>query len=418
MVNKCWVRLSTAAIGVLAPSLLHAQATAAVAANSVVNSVGMNIHLGFSNTLYTKDFPLVTNALGQLHIRHVRDGVMDWGSGDSTYYQHHRELLNLGIHADLISALGQSESFLQSYPAHVADMEAIEAPNEADTSAGPSWASRLQAFLPVLRAVDGTAQYRGIPVIGPSLVNQKWYSVSNSYAALGNVSPSFDYGNLHDYLAGRNPGTPGWASQGYASISWAMQTANRAWPSKPLMATETGYRTDLPAAQAIPESIQAKYMPRLVLEQYMHGVTRSYLYELADDQDSGGSYGLLHSDGSPKAAFQTLSALMTALAESEPLTPGSASVVVDASAPGIQHLLVERYPGKYLLLLWLEVPSYDPDKRVVLPVTPASATVSLGSQLRIVSGSHIQPDGSLESVPVARQFTVDDSITMLEIDQQ
>ena len=306
-----------------AVSASHARAQQTVSAYALTDTVGINIHLGFDGTLYTANFPLVLSSLEQLHITHVRDGLSDWGTGTSTYYTRHQQLAAAGIHADFITSIGQTQSLFLRYPAQVKDMEAIEAPNELDTQYSGDWVAALQGFLPGLRALSGTEAYRGITVVGPSLVDVNWWTPENAYAQLGNVGSYFDLGNLHNYPSGRNPGNNGWSSNTYASISWAVSTAQAAWPGVGLVSTETGYRTDLPGSQSVPAAVAAKYIPRMVLEQYLHGVRRTYFYELADDQYSGGSFGLLTANGTPKPGFLTLKALMAELGASVALTPKS-----------------------------------------------------------------------------------------------
>ena len=150
------------------------------------------------------------------------------GTGASFYYTEHQQLAANGIHADFISSVTQSEALMKAYPARVGDMEALEAPNEYDTSGDPQWAKTLGAFLPVLHdAVHGSQPMTGVALLWPSLVDANWYATNNSYEQLGPVSDSFDYGNLHNYQAGRNPGTPGWTPQGYGSIAFAISSARQ-----------------------------------------------------------------------------------------------------------------------------------------------------------------------------------------------
>src|ERR1700724_703093 len=52
------------------------QGEAPRSADSVADSVGVNIHLHFTDTIYS-NFPLVQSLLTSLGVRHVRDGLLN-----------------------------------------------------------------------------------------------------------------------------------------------------------------------------------------------------------------------------------------------------------------------------------------------------------------------------------------------------
>lgn len=373
----------------------------AVSAKTFTNTVGINIHLTNGDTLYMTNFPLVLSSLKDLGITHVRDGLVDFGSGPSDYYTKHQTLGANGISGDFITNLTESAALIQAYPARVGNMEAVEAPNEYDTSGDPNWAANLSQYLGVLHgAVYGAQPMTGIDLFGPSLVNPNWYAANNSYATLGAVSNYFDQGNLHNYFGGRNPGTPGWTPQGYGSINFAMNAARSVWPAEPLVTTETGYYDDSTIAYSLPDAYIAKYMPRVLLEQYMHGIQRTYLYELADNQYSGGSYGLLRADGSQKPAYVALQSLMRLLAD-----PGSGYTTAQlqyglaGAAADVHHLLLQRRDGTYLLALWIEEPSFDVNAQAVLPVPSRQMAINFVNPADVSAIYQWQADGSRTVLP-------------------
>jgi hypothetical protein len=384
------------------------------------NTVGINVHLDFANTLYTSNFPLILASLKDLRLSHVRDGLADWGTGPAAYYTAHKTLAANGIHADFITSLNQPASLIQAYPARVGDMEAVEAPNEYDTSGNTNWAAALRSYLPVIQsAVDGDHPMPGITVIGPSLVNQKWYSANNSYALLGPVSGFFAQGNLHNYPGGRNPGTPGWTPQGYGSIAFAIRTAQTEWPSSPLVSTEDGY-WDNPSAEGDPDPVIAKYIPRMLLEQYLDGIKRTYLYELADDQLSGGLYGLLRSDGTQKPQYVALKSMMQMI--SDPGAAYSTTRLVYAfsnSASDVHHLLLQKRDGTYLLAIWVEEPCYDVNAKASHTVASRSMHINFAKPVSVQGVYQWQADGTTvntvsglqsSSLPVA----VSDELTIVQ----
>lgn len=338
-----------------------------VRSDSVVDSVGVNIHLHFGDTVY-RNFPLIEKLLQDLGVRHTRDGLIDttW----QPYYDRHIALGRLGIRSIFITTPAESDALLVSWPQRVPGaFEGYEAPNEYDNSHDAHWAQTLQAFLPRLyRAVKShpaTAQY---PVIGPSVIRP------NDFAPLADLGDSFDYANLHNYFAGRNPGTGGWGANGYGSIPFNMKLASSAWPNKPMMSTETGYYTDA-GHDAIPESIEGEYVPRVVLEQMLHGIVRTYFYELIDENSTAkgneGYFGLAHGDGSPKPAFTALKNMIALYADPGPsFDPPNLEFSLQGASGNVHHLLAARRDGSYELAIWLEEQNYDVNAKQVKVSTP------------------------------------------------
>jgi hypothetical protein len=397
----------------------------AVGALAFTDTVGINIHLSFDNTIFKTNFPLVLSSLQDLGIKHVRDGLIDYGTGTSFYYTEHQQLAANGIHADFISTINQPEALLKAYPARVSDMEALEAPNEYDTSGDPQWAKTLGAYLPVLYdAVHGSQPMAGIALFGPSLVDQNWYASNNSYAQLGAVSNLFDDGNLHNYQAGRNPGTPGWTPEGYGSIAFSISAARQEWPTVPIVTTEKGYVDNPTLTDWIPDVPFAKYVPRMLLEQYLHGITRTYIYSLADTALSGDSFGLLRADGSQKPAYVSLQSMMHLLADSgAPYTAGKLSWTMTGAGSDLHHLLLQKRDGTFLLALWVEEPCYNVISNTYLTVPTQNVKLQFASPVTIQSVNAMQADGTMTATPggsatqTSLSLGVSDLITVVALHQ-
>jgi hypothetical protein len=235
-----------------------------VSADSIADSVGGNVHLHYGDTVYG-NVGLIQELLADLGARHTRDGLLDttW----QQYYQRHIALGRLGIRCLFITSPGQSSSLLTSWPSRVPGaFEGYEAPNEHDISGDPHWAATLNAFVPALyHAVKGNPATAKFPVVGPSLTQPA------SYAQVAGMQQYFDLSNMHNYLGGHNPGTPGWGDGGYGSIAYNINNALTAWHGKQIWTTEIGYITDTNNAQGIPELVEGKYAPRMILEQALHG---------------------------------------------------------------------------------------------------------------------------------------------------
>jgi len=345
-------------------------------ADAFVDSVGVNVHLSYANTPY-RDFPSVERALTELEVRHIRDGLL--APAPQGFYEHLNELGHRGIKGIFVTNSGESDSLLTTFPARLPEsFEGYEAPNEFDTSRDPDWSGRLLTFVKSLHdAAKADPATSALPIIGPSLTRPASFLRGAAW------SPFFDDANLHNYFAGRNPGTRGWGGGGYGSIDWNLKLADEAWPGKPVVTTETGYQTDVSEPQGIPEDVAGSYMPRVLLEQWLYGIRRTYIYQLLDlgDKDRFGdnSYGLLHSDFSPKPAYLAIQGMLRLLSDPGPsFRPGGLEYSLTGDLSSVNFCLFEKHDGAFFLALWIEKSGYDVDSKKRLKVPPQ--TISIRTQ--------------------------------------
>jgi hypothetical protein len=287
--------------------------------------------------------------------------------------------------------------------------EAYEAPNEPNDSGDPRWADKVRATLAQLRDIQRT---RNFPIYGPSLTS------ASAYASLGDISAWVDAGNLHNYFAGRHPGTTGWGDDGYGSIVWNLQLVTGSTAGKTTVTTETGYRNDMAAPDAVPYAVAGRYMPRLLLEQFRRGIVRTFIYELVDSGPE--QYGLLTADGSAKPAFTAVRNLLNLLAD-----PGPAFTVhpLDYSLQGepqeLHQMAFQKRDGTYYLALWLERSTYDVDRRRALDAATAPLVVNVPDSLRIATAIRWHADGTTERSALGggqtEAITVSDDLTILEV---
>ena len=388
----------------------------AQSADAFVDSAGVNVHLHDGNTAYG-NFAAVENALKNLGVRHIRDGLIDttW----TPYYDRLNELGRLGIKADLITSTNQSAALLAAYPQRVPDsLEAYEAPNEYDNSGDPSWSGTLNAFMPRLHtAVQSVAGASKFPITGPSLTQ------AGSFPKTASTSSSFDHANLHNYLAGRNPGTSGWGGNGYGSIDWNLALANSAWPGKPVITTETGYINDLSKANSVPEDVSGKYLPRLLLEQWLHGIHRTYIYELVDigSQFTDNGFGLLRNDFSPKPGYNAIKSLLGLLKDPGPaFSLGRLGYELTGDLANVHHLLLEKRDSTFYLAIWVEQPGYDVNAKKALSVADQSVSIDTAQTMRI-SRHWLDASGNWQTsflgTGQSQTIEVNDQVTILEITQ-
>jgi hypothetical protein len=348
----------------------------AKAADNFVDSIGTNLHMHYNGTLYYDNFPLVETRLKQLGIRHIRDGLID-STAWPTYYARLDQLGVDGIKGIYISDIGESAALLASYPVLMPhSFEGYEGPNEYDTRGDANWVATLTNFQQFLYGtVKGNPATEQYQVIAPSLTSQQ------SFDSLGNISATFDSGNLHNYPGGHTPETGGWGSDGYGSVTWNLNIANTYAGGKPVMTTETGYFTSPELQQGVPVIQEGRYVPRVFLNQFNFGIPKTYLYELADEGASQGTaqynYGMLYSDGSPKPAFTALSNLIQLLSDPGPAFPlGGLTYTLSGSTANVAQTLLEKRDGTLYLILWLELPGYDINAMQTITVPAQNVNVN------------------------------------------
>jgi hypothetical protein len=398
------------------PKLTSTAGEWAISADSFVDGVGVNVHLHYTDTSYV-NFDLVEKALKDLGVRHIRDKLThtSW----SPYYDRLNALGRAGIKAVLITSPEQSDAVLIGYPGRVVNgFEAYEGPNEYDQSKDPNWASTLTAFVARLcRTVRSNPATSHFPILGPSL------TYPSSFAMLSGTAPCFDYANLHNYFGGRNPGTHGWDSNGHGSYAWHLDLANRTWPGRTVISTETGYFNDPAKADSVPENVAGTYMPRLLFEQWIHGITRTYLYELVDigpvSQFIDATYGLLHSDFSPKPGYNAVKNVLRLLSDPGPaFHTGNLDFELAGDLTDVHHLLLQKRNGTFYLAIWIEESSYNVLTKVATPVPERNITLitrgRMGMRLHI-----LDQDGHMRVsalTPAQRQrVAISDRVSIVEI---
>lgn len=359
----------------------------AQSAFAFINSIGMNTHLNYFDRLYG-NFPLVEHDLASLGVRHLRDGVhLQDPAYNQTLYGRWAALGKLGIRFDAVldprSKLGPFTGQLLNRVEMLSGntIEAFEGPNELDISRITDWPQVDRSYTnQIFSAVHSMTAADSVEVIGPSMA----FVARGS--AVGNLSDRIDFGNLHAYPAGKMP-----------SILFPEQLiqARAIFGARPVMITESGYHnalndhTDQPG---VSEAAAAKYIPRLFLDAFAHGVVRTYLYEFLDEapdpelRSNQLHWGLIRADGTEKPAFHALKNLIAELGDTEqPAHLQSLAWSLSSMGHRIDHLLLQKSDGEFDLILWQAIPSYDCARQVDIsnPLLPGELT--LVNQARSVS---------------------------------
>ncbi len=347
-----------------------------------VNSIGVNTHLNYFDTIYG-NFPLVERELKSVGIRHIRDGIhLQDPAYNAMLYGRWIELGRFGVRFNAVldprSNLGPLSTALLNKVDTLAGhtIESFEGPNEMDLSNTADWAAndrsyQAQLFASARAMQDGSS----IKVIGPSL------AFASKSLQVGNITNEIDEGNLHPYPAGQIP-TVVFPNQ--VIFEKAMGG------DKPIVFTESGYHNAIFEQHDQPgvsEAAAAKYIPRLFLEDYMRGITRTYLYEFMDEKPNPGltdpqlHWGLIRADGSEKPAFVALKNLIGELNDSaEPATLRPMTWTLSAKDAQIHHLLLQKSTGIYDLVIWQDIPSYNLHSHADITNPAVTATLTLGRQ--------------------------------------
>lgn len=397
--------------GILAALALSSSAQGAVTAkpaDAVVESIGVNTHLGYDDTPYY-DFTMVRQRLDELGIRYIRDGF-SLNRGD--VYPRLRTLAADGVRLNVIATdplrrwqfgtIDQQLDMIESelLPA----LATIEGPNEYDIQGDPNWATVLRDHVRRLHeGVEARPKLAGLPIVQASITRRE------NMAKAGDLSAWFDYGNTHTYLSGDIPERDSiWNGE------LAAAAANNA-AGKPYQVTETGYPNSVNSPtsghQPVSERASGIYIPRLFLENFRRGIVRSYSYELIDQfPDSGRgelewSFGLLRNDFSKKPAALALERLIDLLSDrGAAFTPSSLEYSITGAPASARHLLLQKSDGSFYLAVWNRVSVWSPSNRTDLDPADVPVSISFGQPIELAEvyrpntsaaaiSSHAAPNG-------------------------
>lgn len=361
------------------PASAGAATDAARMSDSFVDSIGVNTHTSYDDTVYGTRFDAIKQRLAELGVRHIRDGLQP---GRPDQYERLNALAGIGAKATLIlgepaiGGEGLEELLLDLKSGVSGSVEAIEGPNEVDMNGDAGDLGELAAYQGNLyAAVKADPALAALPVIGPSLVHRR------NQEALGDISGSLDYGNIHSYPGGAAP---------EENLSFHFASAAHNSGSKPLMATETGYHSAVGWTGEHPpvsEAAMATYIPRMYLEYFRRGIARTFSYELADEGTSGDredNFGLLRNDLSEKPAFAALRNTIEILDDPGPaFEPATLSYTLGGDRSKLHQLLLQKRDGTFYLALWRASSIWDTQTQA--PVDAPSAPLTLTFD-RSVSG--------------------------------
>ncbi len=377
---------------------IHTTAETARSAYGFVNSIGVNTHLNYFDRLYG-NFDLVKRELASVGILHLRDGVhLQNDDYNAAVYGRWAQLGKLGIRFDAVvdprNKLGPitPELLQKVYLLSNRTIESFEGPNEMDISGMSNWSTIDRDFNDTLyRAIRQMRDGTHVQLIGPSM------AFASHGHEVGNISGRNDFGNLHSYPAGKLPST---------IFPEQTDLAKDLSGSHTIIMTESGYHNalnDHNDQPAVSESAAAKYIPRLFLENYIHGIPRTYLYELLDEAPDPGlkdnqlHWGIIRADGTEKPAFKALKNLISELSDhADPARLHQLIWSLNGAQPATDHLLLEKSNGEFDLILWQEISSFDTRRQVDLHNAPEQTELTFAKSAKSV----ILYEPTLQAAPV------------------
>ncbi len=388
----------------LNPLQAQLQPEQARSADSFVNSIGIATHLRYVDTAYGNYDTLIKPKLQELGVRHIRDG-----GKNSIFYDRLNDLAALGIKSTLVmdvrDGITPDNVVTEAIQPVLSSIEAVEGPNEWDVN--PQVTYQDQAFPEGLRAyqdelyaaVKADPTTAALPVLMPAL------AIPYNAMRVGTLA-SADLGNMHSYAGGNLPSQD-------LDMKWVPLTQMITGPAKPIVATECGWHNatnDLKASQpGISELAAAKYVPRLYLEYFNRGIQRSFLYELINehqDTTQEQNFGLLRNNGSPKPAFDSLKNLIALLQDPGPeFAPQALSYSLSGNTADVHHTLLQKRDGRFYLILWHEVPSFDLQSKLDVYAPKPAVTVSIQTPMRQASlYKPVRAAASLQQYPNPQQL--------------
>jgi len=357
-----------------------AAAAQAVRAADLAASVGVNVHVEYTDGAYA-DVGRTLAALKFLGVNLVRDAAPDpHNQGQASYGALARRGVGFDLFVnggDIPTAIGGLVALQTQYPGAV---HAIEGPNEINNHATFSFtgltdkhraATAYQAAL--YWVVKTSPMLNAIPVL--------------AFTDYPDTPGACDVANFHSYPDGR--GAPG------ARLAQDADEARAVAPGKPVVDTEFGYFTQ-PIHGALSQRGQARLILTGLLDNAAHGVRETYLYQLLDAyrdasaQDSEKHYGLFDIDDRPKTSAQMLRRLMQLLHDDTPnahifpLRPDG--VAIEGLPATARTLAIEKAGGEILIAVWNETAVWNaateadlegPTSDLVLKATPSHGSASV-----------------------------------------
>jgi|GEM_PF-1468868 len=405
----------------------------AVSADTFIDTIGINTHLHYLDTVYKDFVGLIKPSLIDLGVRHLRDGAKTYAGvdEDTFFYRRVRALAAEGMQFTFITSSldtpwGQPTNYDlldEVYDWSDGAVAAFEGVNEPDIQGVESWIpATLLGQEELYNTIQADPDLQHLPILGPSIVN--FWNLDD----VGDLSDLIDFGNIHNYYAGRHPETTGWGDNGYGSLAWHMAEAFTLSGDDPIMATETGWHNTVDENGnyvGVPPEVEATYIPRLFLTHFNAGIARTFLYELIDLRDRPthreSNFGLLNNDGTPQPGYYALQNLIHTLEDPGPnFDPVPLGFSLQGDTEDVHQTLLQKRDGTYFLAVWLGKASWDPNTKTRIEVPSQTVTLSLSDGFNEATLHQFGSDGMVEVIAATiaedqLTLSVTDTVTLVEL---
>ena len=453
--------LLAAALALPQASLTGAQAAAVTArkAADFVQSVGVGGQFAEGKGPYANNMPALKDAMRELGVLYYRTSAVGPRAA-AVAEDLYRSLGMRGVfHVSKWDGkksngplAGSAGGVIDALAANgTAGIFAIEGPNELNQGGPSNWPQLLRDYQKeIYTHVRSNPRFQGILVAAPTLVTNA--DNPKPSVALGVISDRIDVGAMHDYV------NDGGATESRFRPAAAMLRANN-FGAGPILVTETGVCTEWqmvkeysPSQKCVSQKAQAKYLPRNLLDKFdEYPGNKAFIFELLERQpaaegaraaaaessgggrgagsSSGGDgwwgWGIIDANMNRKPAFYAVRNLISLLNDGgADFTPGSLDYSLKG-AGGVRQVLVQKQDGRFYLMLWQPVRSFDKDSNTDIDPSPADVALHLGQQANIkiykptpLNGT--TPDAALQPIETHSGVTsvdlkVPDHVLVVEI---
>ncbi len=405
-------------------------------ADKFVDMIGVGVHAArdFSQNSNSAANPNgeqnTINAISNLRIRHLRDGIYGWIGGVENFDKDNRGVITrfsaisqAGVNAGIPGGVDwiitdntdDWQRLRDNYLVPLGNrVIVLEGANEnmgvnGDAQAYQqirNWWNNILPSLPNLKIATNTGPTAACEIVKAGSIND--------YVHFGNAHPYHfwppfkDWGNQSH--CGFNstcapPTVSLWTAPDYAggTIGYIAATrTSRVAADKPMIFTEWGYPTIVNDANGwgVSELTAAKYMTRGFLEHFNAGIVYSCSYELMDpvpvtpfNADPEKHFGLAYSNGTLKPSGTAIKRLIALLEDggngnistgalNYTLSGGSLGFTDDKNATTneIHQTLLQKANGKFYLVLWQEAISTN-SSGSALSIPAVNVTVNFGETL-------------------------------------
>jgi hypothetical protein len=390
--------------------------------NDLYGSCGVNTHLQEYVQSQYGNQALIASLLGSLNCPNVRESFTDFSNSNESFTIPEMQSLvaNQHVRFNYVSDTSETIATLRSAQKTMGSaMKSGEGLNEADNSGSSDW----QIEDPLAQETLYTALHGdGVSIYSPTIVN------ASDSTMMGDLRPFLNYCAIHDYAGGRNPGTAGFGAydsslgETYGSEAYTeAYSKNFCGTPTTFVSTETGYADNGSAdGNTLPSDVKAAYTLRTLLFHWLTGVVSTYFYELKDDNSPGfTSFGLADSSGNPKPAFIALENFQALTADPTGTTFSTTSlpIAITGGSSDVQHVLVQRADGSYLLWLWRENEDYNVNTGAYETANQSTETVTLSLATKPSAAETFQfnGDGSVTTATLTPSTALSVPVSWLPI---